>query len=144
MKLTANIFNTFINIERRHIRLKEAFTEFTKQQQFFSESKCPIHGVMVTLSEEGEHFDVAFATIKVRFQFLVSCTIDGPVVGKVVCILQQPSFTETQPVIGAFTFNAQGITDFETPAGADQIELSNQAFEIVLHFLNLALEYPSP
>lgn len=136
MNIEHNIVNKSIHAERRYVRLKEKFSEFARGAEYCLEPRCEVKGVVISISENREYFDALFATIQVRFQFTVCYAADNSLRGKVICILQTPSFTDTKKIIGTFTFNGQGEADFEVPAGADKIELGYSAVELVLHFLD--------
>lgn len=136
MNIENNIVNKIVYAERRYVRLKEKFAEFAQGAEYFLDPGCEIKSVVVSVSENCEYFDAFFATIQIRFHFTVCYAADNSLRGKVICILQSPSFTDTKKIIGTFTFNGQGEADFEVPKSADKIELAYSAVEIVLHFLD--------
>lgn len=144
MRLTANIVDRLSNAERRFVRLKEKFSVFVRQLEFFSEPRCPVRGVVITASSDGNFCTASFTTVTVGFRLLFTLAPNDVAAGKVVCTLEAPVFTETKPVLGSFTFKPQGLTDFEVAEGADPIDMEQHAIELVLHFVNAALERPEP
>lgn len=140
MHLTDNLVDRLSNVDRRFERLKEKFFDFVRQLEFFSEPRCPVRGVVVISSLDETFFSASFATVTVGFRLILNLTPDAVASGKVVCTLESPIFTENKPLLGFFTFKPSGITNFEVPAEEDPIDIEQHAVEIVLHFVNAALE----
>lgn len=135
MHLTVNVLDRISNAERRFERLRQKFAIFIRNLEFFTEPRCPVRGVAVATTADGNFCTVSFATVVVGFRLLFSLSSDGAAAGRVVCTLEAPIFTEIKPVLGSFKFNPQGFTDFEVTEGADLIEMEQHAAELVLHFV---------
>lgn len=144
MKLTAKVFERMDHVARRYDRLKEGFSNFLKGSEYLTESSSSIKGLSLEASLDENHFDVMFAGITIRFFFLIAYSTDGVLSGRVVVIRINPTFSDEKDIIGSFSFNSQGTTDFETLDGNDKLEIGYNAAEIVLHFLDQALAKPVP
>lgn len=144
MKLTNDLFKRMNTAGRRFVGVKQQFSSFTNQLEYFLQPSCPVSGVTIAPSQDGCFVLAAFTTVTVGFRLLHTLEAERPTMGKVICTLEQPTFTEDKPVIGSFTFGPNGLTDIEAPDEADPIDLTFCACDIVLHFINMALERPTP
>ena len=144
MRLTQNTIDRFANAANRVERVRAKFAGFNRSLGFFSEPRCPVRGVVVDVGTDAFFSKVSYGTVAIGFRFLDVLSAEGSASGRVVCTLESPLFTETEPVLGCFKFNPQGFTDFEVSEGADPIEVEYMAVEIALHFLHTALERDAP
>jgi len=144
MRLSDQVIQRVGLAGRRFLKLKSVFDAFIEELSFFSEPRCPTPGVTIEKSADGYFFTASFTSVVVGFRLLHVQETDQPAAVKVVCTLESPFFTKNKPVIGAFTYNGQGDTDFEVDEGADPINLNGAAPEIVLHFIVEALAWPVP
>lgn len=135
MHIEKNIVNRITQAGRRYAKFQEAFASFIKGAEYFSNPQGEIKGVELVVPQGLGYFDVKLATIQIRFHFTICYAADDSLRGKVVCVLQPQPFSDTKKILGSFTFNGQGETDFEVPVGEDKIELNYSAIEIVSHFL---------
>lgn len=140
MKLTNDVANRFANATPRLARIRGQFGLFYKSLDFLSEPKCPFHGMTVTKTDDMSFCTVSFETVSVGFRFLQTFNSSGVASGRVVATLESPRFAAVPTVLGAVTFNAQGLTDFEFEEGADPLDMDTHAVVIALHFVHLALE----
>lgn len=145
MQLKPNLVERIGYVDKRFNQLREKFSVFLTNLDYFAEPKCHIPGVKVTKAADGLSCSVAFATVVIEDRFLVSMRKDGSgPTGHVICTLEAPLFMEEVPLLGSFTFKGKGTTDFEPPANADPIEIDTHAAELVMHFVELALQRPMP
>ncbi len=144
MKLTEKVFDRIDHVARRYARFKEGFASFLKGTEYLTDSSSPIKGLSLIASLDENHFDVLFVGITIRFSFLVVYGTDGILSGRVVVVRVSPTFSDKKDIIGSFSFNSQGTTDFETLDGNDKLDIGYNAAEIVLHFLDQALAKPVP
>lgn len=144
MKLTEKVFDRVDHVARRYARFNEGFSSLLKGAEYLTEPSSPIKGLSLNASLDQNFFEVLFAGMTIRFCFFVAYGIDGALAGRVGVVRVRPTFSDTQDIIGSFSFNGQGITDFDTSDGNDKLEISYNAAEIVLHFLDQALAKPLP
>ena len=144
MQLTERVGPRLDRAGQRFEQLKRPFQAFIERLACFAAPRCEVRGVVVTPTPDEFYFTVSFTTVTVGFRFLLALEANSVAHGRVVCTLEKPTFTETKPVLGSFTFNGQGETDFEVAEGVDKLDIDFFAPEIVLHFINAALERPAP
>ncbi|MBU0910489.1 MAG: hypothetical protein KKA54_15705 [Proteobacteria bacterium] len=144
MKLTENVIDRAEYAAKRYDSFKEAFVRFMKGAAYLTEPSSPIRGLSIEPSLDKNHFDVTFVGMTIRFCFLVQYGTDNALTGRVVIVRETPTFSDTPDIIGAFSFNGKGVTDFDVAEGDDKLEIEYNAVEIVLHFLDQALAKPFP
>ncbi len=141
MKIQPNLFDQFANAERRFNHLTEKFAAFIKALEFFAEPRCPVRDVLITNTEDPLYLVVTYRTVAVGIRMLCELTDTGVASARIVCTLEKPSFTVDKKLLGSFSFNGQGFTDYEVADGEDPVEMEYMAPEIVLSFLHLALQH---
>lgn len=144
MKLTEKVFDRIDHVARRFARFSEGFAGFLKGAEYLTEPSSPIKGLSFNAALDKNFFEALFAGMTIRFCFFVAYGTDGVLAGHVVVIRVRPTFSDTPDIIGSFSFNSHGITDFDTLDGNDKLEISYNAAEIILHFLDQALAKPLP
>ena len=142
MKISHKVVDEIIHIERRYTRLTQIFAGFVERAQYFVEENSPLKALELKVSADGSSLDANFAGIHLRFQLLPGYGDDGSVRGRVVCSRQIPGLYKESDILGSFTFLGNGNTDFEVEQGGDPIEMEYHAIEIVLHFVQMAIQKP--
>lgn len=142
MKLTEKVFDRIAHVARHYSRIQDRFASFLKETEYLTKSSSPIKGLSINASLEDNYFDVLFAGMTIRFSLLVTYSSDGVSSGRVVVVRVSPVFSDKKDIIGSFTFNGQGITDFESADDNDKLDIGYNASEIVLHFIDQAIAKP--
>jgi hypothetical protein len=140
MKLHAKLLDRFVNAERRFNQFTKKFAEFVETLEFFKQQRCPVPGVEIKKTDDPLCVIAVYRTVSISLRMLCELSKDSVALARVVCVLETPSFAAEKRILGSFTFNGQGFTDFEPEEGEDPLEVQYMAPEIVLHFLHLALE----
>ena len=145
MKLTTDIISRIDNTQKQHRRMKAIFLgNFRRGAEFLTDEEGLFKELSLGSSLEENYFDIFFLEMQIRFHFSTCYGADDALTGNVAVLRQSPTFTKTPDVIGNFSFNIEGITDFEVAEGNDRIELGRYSKEIILHFINQALLKPLP
>ena len=144
MKLISKVFDRAAYAQKRYGRLNEHFVQFLAGAAFLTEPASPVKGLAFSEALNANYFDAFFLGMQIRFRLHAYYGSDDALLGKVVVVREVPTFSEVSDIIGSFSFNGQGTTDFEVAEGADNIEMKYSAAEIILHFLDLSLGKPLP
>lgn len=144
MKLREGADARFAQLRSRFDRIEARYAAFLAALKYFKNPGVAVLGVSVDLPDTEPYAKASFGTVTVGFRLLHALSTEGSALGRVVCILESPASGSERPVIGSFTFNSQGFTDFEVPGGSELAEIEYSAPEIVLHFLDVALARPAP
>lgn len=144
MQISPKVVDEIIYLERRHTRLTQIFSVFVERAQYLVGENSPLKGFKMQVSPDSSSFDVIFAGLHVRFQLLPGYAADGSVLGRVVCSRQISGLYKDNDILGYFTFLGNGNTDFNIEQGCDPIEMEYHAIEIVLHFVQMAIQKPLP
>ncbi|MDP3087651.1 MAG: hypothetical protein Q8M99_05630 [Methylotenera sp.] len=138
----AQAYEKTVHFDKRYPALVDGFERFYRGSQFLINSKWKIPGFLFEPPTGNNYFDVFFAGMRLRFQMVATALEDGSLLGTIYCLRITPKFKELEDVIGSFTYNGQGITDFEVEENKDRIEIEHMAPEIIVNFINLALLKP--
>ena len=141
MKLQTDLLNRFKSADRRFDRFTENFAAFTMALDDFADAQCPVRGVKITKSDDPHFFAVAYRTVTIDIRMLCELSDTGTATARVICTLARPSFAMERKVLGSFTFDGQGVTDHEVDEGDDPVGMDYMAHEIVLSFVQLALQH---
>ncbi|MCK6407427.1 MAG: hypothetical protein L6Q60_15625, partial [Rhodocyclaceae bacterium] len=76
-----------------------------------------------------------------RIALLLAAPKNG---GITVCSRQIPGLYKERDILDSFTFLGNGSTDINVEQGRDPIEMEYHAIEIVLHFVQMAIQKPLP
>lgn len=144
MQISHKVVDEIIHVERRYARLAQIFAEFVERAQYLAGENSPLKTLKLQVSADGNSLDAIFAGIHLRFQLLPVYGEDGSVRGRVVCSRQVPGLYKDSDVLGSFTFFGNGNTDFNVEEGGDPIDMEYHAIEIVLHFVQMAIQKPLP
>ncbi len=144
MQIGHKVVDEIIHVERRYTRLARIFADFVEKTQYLAGESSPLKALKLQVSADSSSLDALFAGIHVRFQLLPGYGEDGSVLGRVVCSRQIPGLHRDSDILGCFTFSGNGNTDFNVEQGHDPIEMEYHAIEIVLHFVQIAIQKPLP
>ena len=141
MKLQTDLVNRFKSADRRFDRFTEHFVAFTTALDDFADAQCPVRGVKITKSDDLHSFAVTYRTVTIDIRMLCELSDTGTATARVICTLARPSFSLDSKVLGSFGFDGQGISDHEVAEGDDPVGMDHMAREIVLSFVQLALQH---
>ena len=141
MKLQTDLLNRFKSADRRFDRFTENFAAFTMALDYFADAQCPVRGVKITKSDDLHSFAVTYRTVTIDIRMFCELSASGTATARVICTLARPSFALERKVLGSFSFDLQGITDHEVDEGDDPVGMDHMAPEIVLSFVQLALQH---
>ena len=141
MKLNPQALERLAQADARFNRFDERFKTFLQQLSFFNEPRCPIKGIAVEVAPDERGFSAKYRTITIAFRMLFQLSAQGTPSARVECSLEEPKEGKNKVILGTFTFNPLGATNFEPGPDADPIDLEGMAAEILLHFIQLALEH---
>ena len=144
MQISPKVVDEINHLERRYTRLAQVFAVFVERARYLVGENSPLKVLKMQVSADGSSLDAIFAGIHVRFQLLPSYAADGSVLGRVVCSRQISGLYKDNDILGCFTFLGNGNTDFNVDQGSDPIEMEYHAIEIVLHFVQMAIQKPLP
>lgn len=142
MQISHKVVDEIIRVERRYTRLTQIFASFVERAQYLVGENSQLKALKLKVSADGSSLDAIFAGIHLRFQLLPGYGEDEVVRGRVVCSRQIPGLYKESDILGCFTFLGNGNTDFEVEQGNDPIEMEYHAIEIVLHFVQMAIQRP--
>lgn len=131
-----------VRISRRYPDLKARFDSFFNGAQYLLAPASSIVNLSFEANLDKNYFDVLFAGMRLRFKFIPFTLEDSSLHGSVFCLRESPKFIESKDIIGTFTFNGRGITNFEVDDGNDALEIEYNAGDIIMHFVNQALAKP--
>lgn len=140
MKLQPNIFDRIRSADSRFAQFTQKFDEFVKTLEYFSERRCPEAGVVITKTDDPLVIHATYRTVCVSVRMLCELSETSVATARVVCILEKPSFQIEKKIIGSFTYNGQGMANFEINDGRDPVEVQDKGPEIMLNILHLALQ----
>jgi hypothetical protein len=129
----------FARMERDAARLRERFKALTSAHSFFHQHAV-LKSVSVSDPFRGGYIDATFMDVRIRFQLLMIFGDDFEPRGRVVCMHCHTTYGfPAQESLGAFTFDAQGMTDLDSGIDGQSVALDACAPQIVLMFLERAL-----
>ena len=140
MKLQSNLIDCFASADRRFTQFTQKFEEFVDALEFFNEQRCPVSGIVITKTDDPLVVQATYRTVSVSVRMLCELSETSVATARVVCILEKPSFQTEKRRVGSFTYNGQGMANFEASDGSDPIEVQYMAPEIMLNFLHSALQ----
>lgn len=142
MQISHKVVDEITNFERRYTRLTQIFVDFVERAHYLVGEHSPLKALKLKVSVDGSSLEAIFAGIHLRFQLLPGYGEDGSVRGRVVCSRQIPGLYKESDILGSFTFLGNGNTDFEVEQGSYPIDMEYHAIEIVLHFVQMAIQKP--
>lgn len=131
--------------KRRYAKFQERFDEFSKALEWFDSPQSQLKGVEHERSDDNRTETIKFEGVTIAFRLtrLISAVEGGPRI-LVLCTLENPVIGEDKPHLGSFTFNDEGLTDFEAADMMDVPDVMGNAPDIVIHYLHLALGWQPP
>ncbi len=138
MKLPTTLHQDNASASKRYDQLADHFSRFVKATNFFSDPRSHFPQVKVQPTSDAHRLEVKFAGTHLRFQFLMIKTDERGIFAKVVCQRLEPHFAKDIEIIGKFTFDFRGQTEFDSDDG-DKLDIEFGSPEIILYFLQLAI-----
>jgi hypothetical protein len=129
----------FARMERDGARLRGRFKALTSAHSYFHGNEV-LKSVSVSDAVGGGYIDATFMDVRIRFQLLMIFGDDFEPRGRVVCMHCHTTYGYlAQESLGAFTFDAHGMTDLDSGIDGHGVTLDACAPQIVLMFLERAL-----
>ena len=128
----------FARMERDAAHLRARFKALTSAHGYFH-AHAMLKSVSVSDPYGDGYIDATFMDVRIRFQLLMIFGDDFEPRGRVVCMHCHTTYgCIVQESLGAFTFDAQGMTDLDCGIDGRVVEIDACAPQIVLMFLERA------
>jgi hypothetical protein len=119
-------------------RLMRMFNMLTRAHMFF-QGPVGLRTISVSDVLENGSIEATFQGVRIKFELLPVFSFDRRPLGRVVCMHCHCTYgTPAQDLIGAFTFDDNGVTDLLADQEGNFPRMDSDAPEIVLRFLNAA------
>lgn len=121
-------------------RLMRMFNLLTRAHMFF---QGPINLRTISVSDvmENGSIEATFQGVSVKFELLLVFSFDRRPLGRVLCMHCHCAYgTHVQNLLGAFTFDEDGVTNLAPDQEGGRLRMDSDAPEIVLRFLNAAFD----
>jgi hypothetical protein len=131
----------FSQMERDGEQLRVRFAALTSAHGFFH-GPAALHSVSVSDPRDDGSIEAVFMDVRVRFRMLLMFSDDFDPRGRVTCTYRHCAYGyPAEDSLGAFTFDAEGITDLDSGIDGKVITLHADAPHIVLAFLERAIAH---
>lgn len=141
MNILPNAAGQLHNASNAWPQIQARFSEFlTSVATLGTDPGSPIRGkVSIVPAADGLSCKMTFATVTLQMSLQLYVPEAGSTRGVVVCVLDAPRLDDERPIIGAFSFNSQGVTAIQHNPGDDPMHLNWSSPLIALNFLAIAL-----
>lgn len=131
----------FAQMERDGEQLRERFAALTSAHHYFH-GAAALRSVSVSDPRDDGSIEAVFLNVRIRFRMLLMFSDDFDPRGRVTCTHCHCAYGyPAEESLGAFTFDAEGITDLERGIDGRLITLQADAPHIVLAFLERAVAH---
>ena len=129
----------FSQMERDAAQLRARFEALTAAHSYF-QGRAALKSISVSDAFEDGCIDTQFMDVRLRFRLLMIFSDNYEPRGRVVCMHCHTTYGYlAQESLGAFTFDAEGVTDLEAGIDGQVVTLHAGAPQIILTFLERAL-----
>lgn len=138
--LSQDRLSRFLQMERDAAQLRARFEELTSAHSFFH-GRAALTSISVSDTFDEGYIDVVFLDVRLRFRLLMIFSDDFEPRGRVIC--QHCHSTYGEPIrqsLGAFTFDCGGRTDLDSGVDGKVLTLRGSAPQIILTFVERALD----
>lgn len=126
-------------VEREGEQLRGRFAALTSAHGYFHGSGA-LKSISVSDPRDDGSIEAVFLDVRIRFQMLVTFSDSFAPRGRVICMhCHSAHGYPVQSSLGAFTFDADGVTDLDAGIDGQQVTLHAGAPHIILTFLERAL-----
>lgn len=129
----------FSQMERQGQHLRRRFEALTSAHQYFH-GLGALKSISVSDARDDGSIDVVFLDVRIRFQLLMIFSDRFEPRGRIVCMHGHAASGDSPDnCLGAFTFDADGVTDLDSGIDGQAVTLQGSAPQIVLAFLERAI-----
>jgi hypothetical protein len=129
----------FSPMERQGEHLRRRFAALTSAHHYFH-GLGALKSISVSDARDDGSIDVVFLDVRIRFQLLMIFSDRFAPRGRVVCThCHAASGDSPDNCLGAFTFDADGVSDLESGVDGQAVTLQIGAPHVVLAFLERAI-----
>lgn len=137
--LSQDRLSRFSQMERDAAQLRARFKVLTSAHVYF-QGRAGLKSISVSDAFDDAYIDAIFMGVRLRFQLLMTFSDNFEPRGRVVCMHCHTTYGYLmQDSLGAFTFDAEGMTDLEAGIDGQAVTLHAGAPQIILTFLERAL-----
>ncbi|HEU4376180.1 MAG TPA: hypothetical protein VFS02_21990 [Telluria sp.] len=137
--LSHDRLSRFAQMEREGEQLRGRFEALTSAHRYFH-GPGALKSISVSDSREDGSIDAVFLDVRIRFQLLMIFSDGFEPRGRVICTHRHGAYgAGLDNCIGAFTFDADGVTDLDSGLDGQVVTLQGAAPQIVLAFLERAI-----
>lgn len=131
----------FSQMERDGEQLRARFAALTSAHRYFH-GAAALRAVSVSDPRDDGSIEVVFLDVRIRFRMLLMFSDDFYPRGRVTCTHCHCAYGyPVEDSLGAFTFDADGVTDLEHGIDGKVITVQADAPQIVLYFLERAVAH---
>ncbi len=131
----------FSQMERGGEQLRGCFAALTSAHHYFH-GAAALRSVSVSDPSDDGSIEAVFMEVRIRFRMLLMFSDDFDPRGRVTCTHCHRAYGyPVEDCLGAFTFDAEGVTDLEHGIDGKLITLHADAPHIVLAFLERAIAH---
>jgi hypothetical protein len=129
----------FSQMEREGEQLRARFEALTAAHRYFH-GPGALRSISVSDPRDDGSIEAVFLDVRIRFQLLMIFSDGFEPRGRVVCTHRHAAYGHSlDNCIGAFTFDADGVTDLDSGVDGEAVALQGGAAQIVLMFLERAI-----
>jgi hypothetical protein len=129
----------FSQMEREGDQLRGRFEALTSAHRYF-QGPGALKSISVSDPREDGSIDAVFLDVRIRFELLMIFSDGFEPRGRVICTHRHAAYGDSSDsFLGAFTFDADGVTDLDSGLDGQVVTLQGAAPQIVLAFLERAL-----
>jgi hypothetical protein len=129
----------FSQMEREGDQLRGRFEALTSAHRYF-QGPGALKSISVSDPREDGSIDAVFLDVRIRFELLMIFSDGFEPRGRVICTHRHAAYGDSSDsFLGAFTFDADGVTDLDSGLDGQAVTLQGAAPQIVLAFLERAI-----
>lgn len=129
----------FSQMERTGEHLRGHFEALTSAHRYFH-GPGALRSISVSDPRDDGSIEAVFLDVRIRFQLLMIFSDGFEPRGRVMCTHRHAAYGDSgENFLGAFTFDADGVTDLDSGIDGQAVTLQGCAPQIVLAFLDRAI-----
>lgn len=137
--LSHDRLSRFSQMEREGEQLRGRFEALTSAHRYF-QGPGALKSISVSDPREDGSIDAVFLDVRIRFELLLIFSDGFEPRGRVICTHRHAAYGDSlDHCLGAFTFDADGVTDLDSGLDGQAVTLQGGAPQIVLAFLERAI-----
>ena len=137
--LSHDRLSRFSLMEKEGEQLRGRFGSLTAAHRYFH-GPGALKSISVSDSHEDGSIEAVFLDVRIRFRLLMIFSDGFEPRGRVICTHRHAAYGRSlDNRLGAFTFDADGVTDLDSSTDGQPVTLQGCAPQIVLAFLERAI-----